>query len=258
MRRATVCWSLVSSTTSTCPLAVSGFSATPGVGPAGGGGGAEPAARREPRGSGRAGGQGPLDVSLDDPPTGPRPGEPMQIEPAVASDPLGDRRGLDASVASARGCGGRRAAAAGAGAAVWPGRRGAVAPLEPVAVSSARGSRRCRRRRHRHLRRVPDPRDRSPTGSVSPSCARISMSVPASVGLVDHVRLVGLDLDQLVADRDLVADALQPAQDRPLLHRVGEPRHDDLAPSATALQGRSAALTTCSACGIAACSMRFE
>ena len=30
---------------------------------------------------------------------------------------------------------------------------------------------------------------------------------PGGVGLVDHVRLVGLDLDQLVADRDLVADS---------------------------------------------------
>ena len=49
------------------------------------------------------------------------------------------------------------------------------------------------------------------------------------VGLVGHVRLVGLDFDQLLADRDLVADLLQPGEDRPLLHRVGEAGHDDLA-----------------------------
>jgi hypothetical protein len=51
---------------------------------------------------------------------------------------------------------------------------------------------------------------------------------PGHIGLVAHVRLVGLDLDQLLADGDLVADLLAPRQHRPLLHRVGEARHGHL------------------------------
>jgi hypothetical protein len=38
------------------------------------------------------------------------------------------------------------------------------------------------------------------------------------VRFVGHVRLVGLDFDQLVADRDLIAHLFQPGENRPLLH----------------------------------------
>ena len=47
-------------------------------------------------------------------------------------------------------------------------------------------------------------------------------------GLVGHRRLVGLDLDQLLADGDRVAVLLEPAEDRALLHRVRQARHRDL------------------------------
>ena len=49
-----------------------------------------------------------------------------------------------------------------------------------------------------------------------------------AVGLVGHRGLVGLDLDELVAAGDLVALGLEPLEDRALLHRVGEARHDDV------------------------------
>ena len=45
------------------------------------------------------------------------------------------------------------------------------------------------------------------------------------VGLVRHRRLVRLDLDELVALRDLVPLGLEPLEDRALLHGVGQPRH---------------------------------
>jgi hypothetical protein len=48
------------------------------------------------------------------------------------------------------------------------------------------------------------------------------------VGLVGHRGLVGLDLGELVAALDLVAVLLEPAQDRALLHRVGQAGHDDV------------------------------
>src|SRR3954447_15854642 len=52
------------------------------------------------------------------------------------------------------------------------------------------------------------------------------------VGLVRHRGLVGLDLDELVALRDVVALRLEPLEDRPLLHRVGEAGHRDVGHSA--------------------------
>ena len=45
------------------------------------------------------------------------------------------------------------------------------------------------------------------------------------LGLVDHRRLVRLDLDERLAFRDRLAGPLEPAQDGGLLHRVGQPRH---------------------------------
>ena len=67
----------------------------------------------------------------------------------------------------------------------------------------------------------------SPTGSVSPSWATISQRA-VLVGLVRHVGLVGLDLDQLVPAGDLVAVGLEPLEDRALLHRVGQAGHRDV------------------------------
>ena len=48
------------------------------------------------------------------------------------------------------------------------------------------------------------------------------------VGLVGHVGLVGLDLDELLAAFDLVPVGLQPLEDRALLHRVGQAGHRDV------------------------------
>ena len=46
--------------------------------------------------------------------------------------------------------------------------------------------------------------------------------------LVHHVGLVGLDLHELFALLDGIAGRLHPAQDRSLLHRVRQARHDDV------------------------------
>ncbi len=108
------------------------------------------------------------------------------------------------------------------------------------------------------LSRIPDPRDRRPDRQRLALLRQDLRQRPRHVAFVGHVRLVGLDLDQLVADRDLVPDLLQPLQDRPLLHRVREPRHDDVGHQIDPSSAASAALTTCSSCGIAACSSRFE
>ena len=48
------------------------------------------------------------------------------------------------------------------------------------------------------------------------------------LGLVDHRRLVGLDLDERLAAGDLVPRALEPGEDRRLLHRVRQSRHPDV------------------------------
>src|SRR3954451_17073985 len=52
------------------------------------------------------------------------------------------------------------------------------------------------------------------------------------VGRVRHRRLVGLDLDELLALRNLVALRLEPLEDRALLHGVGQARHRDVGHSA--------------------------
>src|SRR5215218_8928882 len=51
---------------------------------------------------------------------------------------------------------------------------------------------------------------------------------PVGVGLVRHRRLVGLDLDELLALGDIVAVGLEPLEDRALLHGVGQARHGDV------------------------------
>ena len=47
------------------------------------------------------------------------------------------------------------------------------------------------------------------------------------LGLVGHRRLVGLDLDEVLPGCDELPVRPEPANDRPFLHRVGQPRHDD-------------------------------
>src|SRR5262249_43336315 len=109
------------------------------------------------------------------------------------------------------------------------------------------------------LRGLPNPRDGIADRQGVALLRQHFDEGPGEIRLVDHVGLIGLDLDQLLADGHVVADGLEPLENRSLLHRVREPGHDDLVrhqrlPSSV----WSAALTTLSACGIAACSIRFE
>ena len=98
-----------------------------------------------------------------------------------------------------------------------------------------------RRRRHRprqsspvrapsivSLRSITDPSDHLADRQGRPLVGHDLHQRPRRVCLEDHVRLVGLDLDQLLAELDLVADRLHPLEDRALLHRVREARHDDV------------------------------
>jgi hypothetical protein len=73
-----------------------------------------------------------------------------------------------------------------------------------------------------------DPRDRHADGDAL-TLAHEDLQRPVEIGFVGHARLVGLDLDELLAALDERAVGDQPAQDRALFHRVGEARHDDLA-----------------------------
>ena len=201
------------------------------------------------------GGHGPLDVGLHDPPARPRAGERRQVEPLLARHPSCQRRCLHPPVPA----GGR---GGGLGRRPHGGLR--RFPLRGVLGwrRFARGLRFAFRRRAVAGRLLPclaHPRDHLADRQRVALGGQGLDQGPAGGRLVDHVGLVGLDLDQLLAERDLVAGRLQPAQDRALLHRVREPRHDDVlghyysAPSSVA----NAALTTCSGCGMAACSMRF-
>jgi hypothetical protein len=78
------------------------------------------------------------------------------------------------------------------------------------------------------------------------------------VGVVGHVRLVGLDLDQRLALLHLAALVDEPFQDRALLHRVRQPGHHHFARHHTSPNVASTASTTSFSCGIAACSSGFE
>ena len=68
---------------------------------------------------------------------------------------------------------------------------------------------------------------------VSPTGERVALlghdlERPRLVGLVGHVGLVRLDLDELFALGDLVAVGLEPLEDRALFHRVGQAGHGDV------------------------------
>ena len=84
---------------------------------------------------------------------------------------------------------------------------------------------------------APDPgrgSDASPIVAITPPSAhRLPLAGddpqrPVGVRVACDRRLVGLDLGDRLARRDDVAVALQPTNDRALLHRVRQPRHHDL------------------------------
>jgi hypothetical protein len=205
----------------------------------------------------RACGHRPLDVGLDDPPAGPGARDRLQLEPALTGDPPGERRGLDPPVPGRGGNWFRSRPRLGRRlyllpATCWLSFRGSLLAarrrlllarflfrltffrLARFLLSLCLGRSVTGRRR---LPRLADPRDHLADRQRGALLGDDLDQGAAGVGLVDHVRLVGLDLDQLLALRHLVPDRLQPAQDRPLLHRVGQAGHDDFRRHQGALPG---------------------
>ena len=185
--------------------------------------------------------RGGLDVGLDDPPAGAGALQRRQLDAQLPRHAARDRRGLDAavallglrlrrsSVATGSGC---LLALAASGSDVL--RRGSSARASSRACAcllAAAFVAPWPRAPRAAPPRPPPPSPIcaivSPTGSVSPSWATI-VSTPCLVGLVGHVGLVGLDLDELLAALDLVPVGLQPLEDRALLHRVGQAGHRDV------------------------------
>ena len=119
------------------------------------------------------------------------------------------------------------AAAAGAGAAaVWGAEEAADSPLAVAADPPAAGA-------AADSPAAPFPAAASDARDHRADRQRVTLrrhdlKRPRHVGLVGHRGLVGLDLHELLATADLLAVALQPLQDRALLHRVGEARHHDV------------------------------
>ena len=79
----------------------------------------------------------------------------------------------------------------------------------------------------RRLRAVAEPRDRL-ADRQRVALLRHDRERAVGVGLVGHVGLVRLDLDELFPALDLVPVGLQPLEDRALLHRVGQAGHRDI------------------------------
>jgi hypothetical protein len=73
-----------------------------------------------------------------------------------------------------------------------------------------------------------DPGDHCTEGRRGPVVDDDLLEDAVGLGLVDHRRLVGLDLDERLAAHHVVARPFEPGQDRRLLHRVGQLRHADL------------------------------
>ncbi len=244
IRRATTCCVRVSSATTTSPLAAtapargapsSAGGVSAGLRPAGGGV-VGPATGADPA---RGGG---LDVGAHHPPAGTAAGQPAQLHPELARDATGQRRGSNALAGRYRGgavvaapraggdgrrggCrdrgggdgrrggsrdrGGAGGRCGGVGAALSRRRLGGGARTAAVLATAAD---------------VGDDR----TDRQRRSLGRHDLQDAVEVGLVDHRRLVGLDLHQLIAAVDLVAIGLQPLQDGALLHRVRQARHHHL------------------------------
>src|SRR4051794_23785218 len=108
------------------------------------------------------------------------------------------------------------------------------------------------------LRRVADLRDRLADRERVALLREDLDERAVAVGVVGHVRLVGLDLDQRLALLDLAALLDEPLQDRALLHRVGQPRHHHLGGHQASPNVDRTAFTISSSPGIAACSSGFE
>ena len=212
IRRETVRWSRVSSTTSGCPL-----------GPA-----ARRLGSRRPAPVRRAGSASALrrgapsaaastsDLTIR--PPGPVPSSCSELHPELPGDPPRDGRRLDPLTAI------RRSDAAGAGSRLAAAQQApARAPARARPLSTAA----CR---------LPTPRPASPTRAINrPNLKGLPLSGndlqqhPVRVGVVGHVRLVGLDLHQRLAALHLAARLHEPLEHGALLHRVGQPRHHDVA-----------------------------
>ena len=67
----------------------------------------------------------------------------------------------------------------------------------------------------------------SPTFATTPAPTRISLETARDDRLDFERHLVGLDLEEVVAFLDLVADGLEPVEDFPLGDGFAELRHDD-------------------------------
>src|SRR4029079_6960418 len=81
------------------------------------------------------------------------------------------------------------------------------------------------------------------------------------VGVVGHVGLVGLDLDERLAALDLAALVDEPPEHGALLHGIRKAGHRAVAGHAPPYRSgkvASAACTACSGCGNAACSSGLE
>jgi len=203
MRRAISAWVRESSSVLTSPLPVAG---------------AAPA----PLGAG-AGAAAPPSVGLDDPAARAAALQLPEVHSLIAGHAAGDGRGLYAPVRLIRRGGGRR-------------RGGRFGRVGRGLLGGCRGGRGFLAGGVSALSSQPRDdladRQRVALGSHDGEDA-------VGVGLVGHVRLVGLDLDELVAASDLVAVGLEPLDDRPLLHGVRQPRHHHLAHRATSSASRA-------------------
>src|SRR5262249_54210743 len=111
---------------------------------------------------------------------------------------------------------------------------------------------------HRLLPCSPDASDDLPDRQRLPLLSQYFDEHPIGIRLIRHVRLVGLDLDQGLATLYLAARLHDPLQDGALLHGVGQARHEDVGGHQRSLNRDSAACTTCSSGGNAACSSGLE
>ena len=255
MRRAMTCWVRVSSCTRTSPLAVA-----TSAGAAAGAGSAGAAGRLRWSGGGRRTGRGGgLHVGLHDPPARAAAVHGGEVDAVLAGDPAGDGRGLRPLAARPPPRARTRSAR--------PASRGWARP------ASSRWRRRARRPARRRACRAPRPRPvvrlrrRRGRGIAAVRAAALAdagdhladrqrgalggddLEHAVLVGLVGHGRLVGLDLDQLLAARTSSPSALSQLQDRALLHGVRQAGHDDVGhdPSLQPAAARAAAVSAAAA-----------